>query len=217
MTGLILKDILVMRKTLRTYVLFLLFYAALAMMGLFSLSVVTAMVEVIMMMLPIGAFSYDEQAKWDKYAFTMPLSRRQIVSARYGFTLIMALGSAAFGLLACVVLSFIDPTQLLAENLAAVLVALGIGLFIADVLLPLCWKLGPERARPYLYVVVFLPVLALFGLSKLGVLDTMDFSWLDGLSTPGVLGVFALIPLAALAGMVLSWLWACRILEQKEY
>lgn len=217
MTGLIWKDILVMRKTLRTYALFLLFYAALAVMGLFSLSVVTAMVEVIMMMLPIGAFSYDEQAKWDKYAFAMPLSRRQIVSARYGFTLIMALGSAAFGLLACVVLSFIDPTQLLVENLASVLVALGIGLFIADVLLPLCYKLGPERARPYLYLVVFLPTLLLFGAGKLGLLDSLDLSWIDSLSSVGVLGLFALVPLVALAGLAVSWLCSCRILEQKEF
>ena len=28
---------------------------------------------------------------------------------------------------------------------------------------------------------------------------------------------YLMTPLGALAGMVLSWLWACRILEQKEY
>ena len=95
MTGLILKDFLVMRKTLKTYTLFLAFYAALAALGVFPLSVVTAMVQIILIMLPISAFSYDEFAKWDRYAMTLPLGRRTVVKARYLFTLLMSLGAAA--------------------------------------------------------------------------------------------------------------------------
>ena len=75
MTGLILKDFLVMRKTLKTYTLFLIFYAALAALGALPLATVTAMVQIILIMLPISAFSYDEFAKWDRYVLTLPLGR----------------------------------------------------------------------------------------------------------------------------------------------
>ena len=46
MTGLMMKDALVMRKTLRLYALFLLFYSGLAVLGVFPMSMALAMVEV---------------------------------------------------------------------------------------------------------------------------------------------------------------------------
>ena len=90
MTGLVLKDMLVMRKTLKTYVLFLAFYLLLAVIGLFPISTITAVTQIIIMMLPLSAFSFDELAKWDRYALTFPTGRRSLVGARYLFTLVMA-------------------------------------------------------------------------------------------------------------------------------
>ena len=73
MTGLIVKDFLVMRKSIKTYILFLLFYFVMAALGIFPISFITAMVQIIIMMLPLSAFSYDELSKWDRYAFSLPL------------------------------------------------------------------------------------------------------------------------------------------------
>ena len=89
MTGLMMKDALVMRKTLRLYALFLLFYSGLAVLGVFPMSMALAMVEVIVMVLPISSFSYDEAAKWDRYAAVLPVGRTAVVKAhladhRYG-------------------------------------------------------------------------------------------------------------------------------------
>ena len=75
MYGLIWKDFLVLRKTLRLYVLFLLGYLGMALLGIFDLTFVTTFCVVILMILPISAFSYDEFARWDRYARTLPLSR----------------------------------------------------------------------------------------------------------------------------------------------
>ena len=216
MTGLIMKDLLVMRKALKTYSLFLAFYLLLAIMGVFDISLVTTMINVIIMMLPIGAFSYDEAARWDRYAMTLPLSRRRIVGARYRFTLLMALIAAAFGLVAGIFIS-IAGNAILVESLAAILVSLGVGLYIADILLPLSYKLGPERARPYLYLVVFVPTIVLFGGYKLGLLDSLDLSWINHLPDAGILLLFSLVPLTALAGLVTSFLISCRIMEKKEF
>lgn len=217
MTGLILKDALVMRKTLKTYILFLAFYAAMAVMGIFSLGFVVAFLQVIVMMLPLSAFAYDEQAKWDRYAMTLPIGRRAVVTARYLFVLLMLLSAAAFGMAVCVLLSFTSSPGDLSEYLATILVSMGAGMVIADILLPLNYKLGPERARPYLYAVVFLPIIALFGASKLGFLDQLNLSGLNDLSQSSILGLFALIPLVALVGLGVSYLVSCRIVENKEF
>ncbi len=97
MYGLIWKDFLVLRKTLRLYVLFLLGYLGMALLGIFDLTFVTTFCVVILMILPISAFSYDEFARWDRYARTLPLSSRQIVGGRYLFVLLLLLVVAAIG------------------------------------------------------------------------------------------------------------------------
>lgn len=218
MTGLIFKDILVMRKTLKTYLLFLVFYSAMALFGVFSLSFVVAFIQVIVIMLPISAFAYDERARWDRYAMSLPLGRSTVVAARYLFVLLMLMISAVVGLSVGVALSIFDPSSSMMEYLGTVLVSLGVGLLIADIILPLNYKLGPERARPYLYAVIFLPIIAVFGAAKLGMLDGLrNFSALDQLPERSVLGLFSLVPVAALAGLGVSYFISCRIVERKEF
>ena len=59
------------------------------------------------------------------------------------------------------------------------------------------------------------PVIALFLAYKLGF--QADLSALDRMSAPAVLGLFALVPLAALLGMGISYLVSCRIVADKEF
>lgn len=215
MTGLIAKDFLVMRKSIRTYILFLLFYFVMTALGIFPVSFVTSMVQLIIMMLPLSAFSYDELAKWDRYAFSLPLGRRAVAGARYLFALLLSLFAALFGLVSCLILSvfFHDPN--LVENCLTVTVSLALGLLYCDILLPLTYKLGPERARPYFYLVIFLPIILLFGAFKLGLLNNLVF--LLKLPDAVVIPFLLLLPLLPLAGMGVSFLIACRILEGKEF
>ena len=72
MTGLIWKDFCVMRKALKSYLLIMMLYAVLAYMELFNYSFIITFIQVILMVLPISAFAYDEQAKWDRYAMSLP-------------------------------------------------------------------------------------------------------------------------------------------------
>ena len=121
MTGLMMKDALVMRKTLRLYALFLLFYSGLAVLGVFPMSMALAMVEVIVMVLPISSFSYDEAAKWDRYAAVLPVGRTAVVKARYLFLLLVLLAAAAIGLVGSILASLLAREDL-GELLATLLV-----------------------------------------------------------------------------------------------
>ena len=85
MKGLIWKDILVMRKSLRFYLLVMVFYVVLSLLDLFSVSVVSSFTALMVMIIPVSSFSYDELARWDRVAGGFPLSRGEIVAARYGF------------------------------------------------------------------------------------------------------------------------------------
>ena len=209
MYGLIWKDFLVLRKTLRLYVLFLLGYLGMALLGIFDLTFVTTFCVVILMILPISAFSYDEFARWDRYARTLPLSSRQIVGGRYLFVLLLLLVVAAIGAVSAVLLSLTGSADLW-ESLGAQLASLGAALFIVDVMLPL----GPEKARPFRFAVTFLPFILLFLLAKA---DILDLSFLDRLRPGQVIAGFILVLLTALAGLAVSFLISCRVTERKEY
>ena len=63
MSGLLWKDILVSRKNLKFYIYFLLAYFALAVLGIFEITFVTTFSTIILMMVPVSAFSFDEAAK----------------------------------------------------------------------------------------------------------------------------------------------------------
>lgn len=211
MTGLVLKDFLVLRKALRTYVLFLIFYLILAIFDLFSISFITAFVQIIVMILPMSSFAYDDLAKWDRYAMTLPLGRRAVVRAKYAFVLLMILVAAAFALLSCVALS-ITAAQPVEENLAAGVGALSVGLLAVDVTLPLNYKMGPERARPFLYAIIFIPVILIVLAGRAGWLDN-----LEQLPPSVVLPLLCLLPLVILLGLPVSYLISCRVVEQKEF
>lgn len=214
MIGLCWKDFMVAKKSMRAYFLFLLFYFGLAVMGMFNISFVATFACVLVMMLPMAAFSYDEQAKWDRYAMSMPLGRRSIVGARYLFSLVLAIIAAAIGTVTCVILYALEREDLI-ESLATVLSSLSVGIFYAAILLPLCYKLGPERARPYMYVVIFVPIIALFLAYRAGV--HIDLSFLDALPGAVFLGGVALLPLAGLLALGTSYLISCAIVAGKEY
>ena len=122
MTGLIWKDALVMRKNIRFYVIFLLAYFGLAVLGVFDASIVISFSTVIIMVLPISCFSFDETAKRDRFCRSLPLESRDIVGARYLFTLLILLVLAACSSMCAVALTLLDlGNASLIENLASIL------------------------------------------------------------------------------------------------
>lgn len=216
MTGLIRKDFLVMRKALKSYLLLVGFYIFLAYLDLFDYSFIITFVQVVLAVLPITAFAYDEQAKWDRYAMALPLGRRWVVRARYLFVLVLALLTMALGLAGTGLLYLVRQADPL-EMFITLMVSSAIGLIIPAILLPLSYKLGAERARPYLYAIIFIPVVAVVLLTRAGVLDVSLLKGMDLLAPAALAGSAVLLPLGGLAGLFLSYLVACRIAAGKEF
>lgn len=216
MTGLILKDCLVMRKALKSYLMIMLLYVVLAYLDFLNYAFIITFIQVMLMVLPITAFAYDEQAKWDRYSMSLPLGRGKVVGARYLFVLVLTAITAAIGLVGTAILTLVREAEP-AEMLLTLEVSTTIGLLVPAILLPLCYKLGAERARPYLYAIVFIPTVLVVLLAKI---DAIDFSALNALNdlTPTVLlGEGALLPLGGLAALAVSYLISCRVTAGKEY
>lgn len=216
MTGLIWKDFLVMRKTLKSYLLIMVLYAVLAYLDILNYSFIITFIQVALMILPISAFAYDEQAKWDRYAMSLPMGCRAMVGARYLFVLTLSLLTTALGLAGVAALALFhaeDPV----EMVVTLMVSAVIGLLIPSILLPLCYKLGPERARPFLYAIIFIPIIAVVLLVKANLLDLSALNALDSLSPAALMGGAALLPLGGLVLLAVSCLISCHIAAGKEY
>ena len=81
MTGLLLKDIYCLKKTLKMYGIIFLFYVY----WCYSVKDISmaAMFTLLSIILSISSMSYDEFYKWDIFALTMPVKKKELVFSKY--------------------------------------------------------------------------------------------------------------------------------------
>ena len=78
MKGLLLKDLVNLGKQARSLLLILVFYFVFALFGE-DRTIFGGIISILMFMMVITSLAYDERAKWDRYALTMPVSRSLMV------------------------------------------------------------------------------------------------------------------------------------------
>ena len=98
MKGLLMKDLLNLKQTIRVWALLL---ALFIVIGFAQQSpiYVGSMLTVMLLLLPVNALAYDENCKWDAYALTMPVMRRDLALSKY---LLVLLGAAVMAPLSAV-------------------------------------------------------------------------------------------------------------------
>ena len=209
MSGLIWKDLLVLRRSVRVYLLLVVFYALMAVTGVWDESVFGGISALLVTILPLNCFSWDNLARWDTYALTLPLTRRQVVGARYLVTLLIAAAALVLtlglGLLASLFNRELDLFSLGAGAVICLLAAL----ILSAVLLPLLYRFGPEKARILLLVVIAAGVLAVLGMVSLAERQALP------LPDAG-LWMAASLPAAAVLMLAASFWLSCRIYGRKE-
>ncbi len=162
MTGLILKDFMVMKKTLFIYAVIGVVY------GYLDLTqerhgVMFAMMLICSAMVPVSSISYDERCKWDKLANTTPISRSGIIIAKYLFALILTAVSSVF--VFCVYL--LDREMTIIDNISLVAVMALVAMFYQAVLMPIIIKFGSEKGRTFMMIALFLPMVLIGAVVKL--------------------------------------------------
>ncbi|MCI8537157.1 MAG: ABC-2 transporter permease [Oscillospiraceae bacterium] len=210
MSGLLWKDLLVLKKGAKVYLALMVFYTVLGAVQENN-SMMGAMAVIIVMIVPLNCFSWDNLAKWDTYAMALPVSRRAIVGGRYLCMLLISAVSLTYVLLTGVVQALVKHDDWL-EPVLVGLACLAVALVIDAIMLPVVYKFGPEKARFIILPIVGLPtgLSAFLALqSKRGNITLPDLSWLE-----------AYLPVALPVGTVLavlaSFLISCRIYEKKE-
>ncbi len=201
MTGLILKDFLILRKSLRSYLFMMIIYAAIAFTGVWTADIVGVLMVVVVMLLPMNVFAYDKQCQWDTYGLALPVGRTKTVAARYLCVLLLCLFSVALTAVLGVALYAAGRVEEPVEFMVTCSVMGLMSVLVNAIMLPFLYKFGPERARMMFFGimggVVLLIAAILFPLGGLNWLKSLDL-------TEPTFGQATIVPaVAALAGLIL--------------
>ena len=217
MTGLILKDLLILRKTLRSYLFMLIVYVGIAFTGVWSADIVGVLLVVMVVMLPMNVFAYDKQAKWDTYGLALPVGRTKTVAARYVCVLLLCLLSVGLTAILGMMLYAAGRVEEPVEFLVSCSVTGLMAVLVNAIMLPFLYKFGPERARMMFFGImggiVLLVVAALFPLGGLEWLKALE------LAEPTPAQAAAIPVIAAIAGLALltvSFLLSRHFYGQKD-
>ena len=166
MIGLIYKDLMVMRKTLALYMVIFVVYGYMGI-AYDQGGLLIAMVLVMSSILPVSSIAYDERCKWDKIANTAPLSRKEIVMAKYLFAILLTVFSVAV----CFVIYLFDSRMPMTEKLIMCYMLTMGGMLYQALLLPVNIKFGAEKGRNIMLAIMFVPVLLVVAVSNTGLVD----------------------------------------------
>lgn len=164
-------------------------------------------------MMVVTTFSFDDMAGWMSYALVLPVSRREIVWAKYLVLAIFCtvgdlLGGAA-GALVMVLLG--QPLPPLGEMAALLLFGWALAYLTGSASIPLLLRFGAEKARIILVGAFMIPVMLILAVG--GILSAAGVTLTDELAV----ALFCASPLVALAAGAALGRIACAILNKKEY
>lgn len=167
MIGLLIKDLLNIRKELKIYALFIAVYVAITFVSQ-DTNILMAVIAMMCVMMPLTAIAYDEKANWDKYSLTMPISRKEIVLSKY----ILGVGLATMGLIITSIISIFD-NGIMTDFIELPIVYWCLSIVLLSIILPIIIKFGAEKGRFIMMAVIFLPTFIIVLLSKVIPMDSI--------------------------------------------
>lgn len=203
MIGLILKDFLNLKRHSKIYFILVIFYFILGITNK-DFSMFGSMIAMMAVILPVTSMAYDEKNNWDRYALTMPVSRRDLVLSRYILSFI-------FLVLAFIISMLLNLIFGSSSFIESVLINSGIllfGIIIMSAIFPVLFKYGVEKGRLFMMIILFAPTAVIMLLSRLG------FTLPDK-EAAKVLLYF--LPVIAVAASAVSVLISVSIYRKKEF
>lgn len=149
MKGLLYKDVSIMTRSFKGNILLLV-----ALYGVLILVTKEAYLAYAMTAVwgiyVASTINYDEQAHWDAYAATLPVTPGQVIASKY----LLCAASTAIGAalsLALVLLAGVGG----AEYTLGILACAEVSVLTNALLMPITYRFGAAKSRAYLMVIVF--------------------------------------------------------------
>ncbi len=216
MKGLIIKDLCVIKNQMKTLLLVLAFFVIFSIINE-DATFILFLVPFYMIMILITTFSYDEFNKWECYCNSLPLSRKEIVKAKYLLFNASSLVVLVLGVLASFIIpNFIENTTFESIYASIIGVAFGICLVIS-LLVPFYYKFGSQKGRIMLFLTVAILALLIGTITSLDVFNNIELMNIINSLNNLSLGMFTLLLIiVTIIIMTISYYISVKIYSNKE-
>lgn len=168
MKGLLLKDIYTLKATLKIYAVMTIAYRVIGVttenMSFVYMAFVLASTVV-----PMAAVAYDERCTWGRYSSILPLSRTQLAISKY----ILGLVCLVFCVLSAFAAFLFSDNMVFADFLETTVSTTCIAIIYMSLAMPVVYKLGAEKSRMLIFVILLVPAGLILG----GVYLVMKFGF----------------------------------------
>ena len=217
MIGLIFKDILNLKKNFKMFGLVIIMYAAIAFISK-EASFFNSIFTMLFAILVFNMYSYDEVAKWDSYALTLPLSRENMVQSKYIVMLLMDFTGALISIIFTVVLNTIQRPDTPFAGINSVWIGAVIVLLFYSITIPFITKLGVEKARIIFLVIYLVPFLIFYFLGNALKSGSADIPQIFmKLGEFFLQNVYLIVPIVIILALSISYQVSVYIYNKKEF
>lgn len=196
MKGLLRKDLYMMGKYCRSYLLLVIVFLCVSVFSSDNLFFVFYP-SLFSGMIPVSLLAYDERSRWMQYSGTLPYTKGQLVSGKYIIGLMTQIAVLIATGIAQAIRMKMNGTFQWDTFAALMLVIFSMAAVISSISLPFMFKLGVEKGRVAYYVMIGIACMGSVAASKLFQTD-----WQGSMNLQGVLPVLVA---AGIAVYALSW------------
>lgn len=215
--GLIIKDFINLKKNFKIFGLLTILYAVMAFATDDS-SFFSSIITMLFAILTLTLYSYDDMAKWDIFALTMPVTKDNIVQGKYIMMLLLTAIGAAYSTVFTVLINITLKTSSLFHSLEIIGAGAAIVILMYSIIIPFITKLGVEKARLILFAVYAIPFVTIMAFNRMlgdGSLVVPDqllrlfYIFMDY--------VYIILPILVMVVLTISYHISIRLYRKKEF
>jgi hypothetical protein len=215
--GLIIKEFINISKSFWVIGALIIFYGVIAFMSE-SPSSFSGLFTLIFAMFTLSTYSFDEMAKWDSYALTMPLTRDNIIQGKYLVMLILSFMGFIVNSVVLLVLNIATKAESLFEGIEISIGGAVVVILFYSVIIPIITKLGIIKARIYFIIIYMVPFLLgslIFKKVKEEITGPPEklLAFLEII----IENIYIIVPLVIIVGLGISYYLSIRIYSKKEF
>lgn len=209
MKALLIKDLYMLQKQLKTVVILILFFVFLSVAfnhGLFLISMALVMGTLQV----TTAFTLEEMCNWNRLARSLPIKKQTVIASKYILSLALTAGMIVLFTPILFLVNFGDAVIPINELFGIVAVSLTLGLTITAFIIPIYIHFGATKGRVILFAVTFLPI---FGLGM--IIENVQLPNIETLNKLITASYYA--PLVSLLLLLFSYIISIKLYSQKQF
>ena len=153
MIGFIKKDLAMIKSNFKLLAVLIIIYTIMGLMNQMDISFILPFMCVMIM---ISSFSYDNYNKWDAYSISLPNGRKNSVKSKYITTILMTFVVSIITIILSFIISYINTKTINYELILVTMFGTIFGtLLVLTIMYPIIYKLGVEKARIGIFLIVF--------------------------------------------------------------